>query len=151
MGWGGGGLGYDPSFYYAYYYKYLPLTIYLSPNHLLFLPLVTFSCYLRWFGGPQCVPLLCYIFYFADCWILNFCPQISNLATSFTCTNCFISVRTPFFLYTFSINQFAMTEVIYWLYSWISGHAILCCTLVIFPFLSSCSVVNMLDIFNQLS
>ena len=65
---------------------------YISPNNLLFLPLVTFSCYLRLFVGPQCVPLLCYIFHLDEfCWILNFCLQIANLTASFNCWICFIS------------------------------------------------------------
>ena len=64
---------------------------YISPNHLLFLPLVTFPCYMRWCVGPQCLPLLCYIFHFAEfCLLLNFCLQNKNLAASFTCTICFI-------------------------------------------------------------
>ena len=103
-------LGTLPAVYLIYLIIYLimPTNInschlqYISSNHLLFLPLVTFSCYLRWFVGPQCVPLLCYIVHFAEfCWILNFCLQISNLATSFTWTICFISVRTPFFYILF--------------------------------------------------
>ena len=65
---------------------------YISPNHLLLLPLVTFPGFLRWFVGPQCAPLLCYIFHFVEfCWILNFCPLIANLAASITCSVCFVS------------------------------------------------------------
>ena len=93
-------LGTFPAVYIIYLIIYLTMPTnknpchlqYISPNHLLFLPLVTFSCYLRWFVGPQCVPQLCYIFYFAVFrWILNFYLQIANLGASFTCSICFIS------------------------------------------------------------
>ena len=92
-------LGTLPATYLIYLIIYLtmPTNInpchlqYISPTYLLLMPLVTFSCYLRWFVRQHCVPQLCYIFFAQFCWILNFCLKIANLAASFTFSICFIS------------------------------------------------------------